>query len=295
MKTGGEGSRAALAVMAGAALLGLAPIWVRLSELGPQATAFWRFAVALPILVGFALRSGPAPSRGAIWLLLLGGAAFGLDIGLWSEALGHTTVTNSTLLSNMTPIFAAAAGWVLWRERVSAAVLAGGGAALAGAVVLTLARAQSGEGPATSAADGLYGDGLALFSAFWYAVYLLIVRALRGRVAIGWIMGLACFGSVVFAALATWVTGESFWPRTLEGWAILVCLGIVVQVGGQGLIAYGLGHLPIAVSTILLWIQPLAAAVLSWILFGEELGPLALAGAALILGGVWVVQRARSV
>ena len=62
---------------------------------------------------------------------------------------------------------------------------------------------------------------------------------------------------------------------------------------GKGLIAYGVGRLPIAMSTVLLWMQPLVAAVLSWIMFGEALTPLALAGAALILGGVYMVQRSR--
>jgi drug/metabolite transporter (DMT)-like permease len=46
-------------------------------------------------------------------------------------------------------------------------------------------------------------------------------------------------------------------------------------------------------STIMLWMQPVTAAVWSWVLFGETLGPLGLAGAALVLGGIYMVQRAR--
>ena len=82
--------------------------------------------------------------------------------------------------------------------------------------------------------------------------------------------------------------------RTALGWTNLVGLGLVVQVGGQGLIAYGVGRLPIVASTVLLWMQPLVAAVLSWILFDETLGALALLGATLILGGIYVVQRYRA-
>ena len=88
--------------------------------------------------------------------------------------------------------------------------------------------------------------------------------------------------------------GEALLPRTALGWANLIGLGLVVQVGGQGLIAYGVGRLPIVASTVLLWMQPLVAAVLSWILFDETLGALALLGAALILGGIYVVQRYRA-
>jgi len=71
-------------------------------------------------------------------------------------------------------------------------------------------------------------------------------------------------------------------------------LGLVVQVGGQGLIAFGVGRLPIAISTVLLWMQPLVAAALSWIMFNEELSPLALGGAVLILAGIYTVQRSRA-
>jgi drug/metabolite transporter (DMT)-like permease len=79
-----------------------------------------------------------------------------------------------------------------------------------------------------------------------------------------------------------------------RGWVLLVALGVIVQVGGQGLIAYGVGRLPIVASTVLLWMQPLVAAVLAWVLFGEALGSLAFAGAALILAGIFTVQRNRS-
>ena len=66
-----------------------------------------------------------------------------------------------------------------------------------------------------------------------------------------------------------------------------------MHVLGQGLIAYGVGRLPIVISTVLLWMQPLVAAALSWIMFGEALGALGFVGAALILTGLFVVQRAR--
>ena len=56
--------------------------------------------------------------------------------------------------------------------------------------------------------------------------------------------------------------GETLIAQTWRGWAILVGLGLVTQVAAQGLIACGVGRLPIAVSTVLLWLQPLSAAVL---------------------------------
>lgn len=277
------------AAVTGAALIGLAPIGIRLSELEPVATNFWRFAFALPIL---AIWAPPGPSRmaGDWGWLVLAGALFALELNLWAGALTLTTVANATLLANMTPVFAAGAAWVFFRESVRAAALLGGAIALAGAVTLTLARAQAGQG---DAAHGWLGDALGLSAAVGYAGYLLIVRAVGPRIGVGPVMFWASAVSMVCTFAASQALGEDLIPQTWRGWAILVGLGVLVQAGGQGLIAYGVARLPIAVSTVLLWTQPLVAAALSWALFGEELGPLALAGAALVLAGIYVVQRAR--
>jgi drug/metabolite transporter (DMT)-like permease len=290
-----ESTKAVLAAMAGAALIAFAPILVRLSELGPQATTFWRFALALPILAvaaGIRLRMGGGPpSMRESGLIFVAGALFGMDIALWSAALAFTTIANATLLSNMTPIFAAAAGWLLFKERLNAGVTLGAAVGLAGAVTLALARAHP---TAEDAANGWFGDALALFSALWYAGYLLIVRAMGARVRLAWLMLIASAGACALAFVATIVMGESFWPATWRGWLILLALGVLVQIGGQGLIAYGVARLPIAISTVLLWVQPVAAAALSWVIFNEALGPWAFVGAAMVLGGVWVVQRSRT-
>src|SRR5262245_55590671 len=284
-------TQAALAAMVGAALLGLAPIGVRLSDLGPQATNLWRFLFALPILGALALRA-PAPSRQDQAWLLAAGLLFGLELSLWAAALSRTTIANATLLANMTPVFAAAFGLFVFKENPRAGVLMGGLTALVGAVILALARAQAGEGP-SSPEQGWIGDAMGLSAAVGYAGYLLIVRSLGQRVSVGWVMFLASLSGAVYAFALSLALHETLLPHSQRGWLILLGLGVIVQAGGQGLIAYGVGRLPIVVSTVLLWMQPLSAAALSWLIFDEELSALALAGAALILAGLFAVQRSR--
>jgi drug/metabolite transporter (DMT)-like permease len=157
---------------------------------------------------------------------------------------------------------------------------------------LAVARAQAGDGP--NGEIGWFGDLLALTSAVGYAGYLLIVRSLGRQVSVGAVMFLATLVSAFVSLALGLALGEAMLPQTWSGWVLLVALGVIVQVGGQGLIAYGVGRLPIVASTVLLWMQPLVAAVLAWVLFGEALGSLAFAGAALILAGIFTVQRNRS-
>jgi drug/metabolite transporter (DMT)-like permease len=286
--------RAALAALTGGALIGLAPIAIRISEVGPHATNMWRCLFALPILAAWMAVSKPIPSRGQALLLLGAGLLFGVEISLWAAALNLTTITNATLLVNLTPVFAAAIGWILFKERLSAVVLGGGFTALAGAVILALARARADGGPAVDEAQGFLGDTLAFSGAVLYAGYLLIVRGLGKKVSVGGVMFWGTLAATAVAATASFLSNETMLPQTAMGWLLVIALGVFVQVGGQGLIAYGVGRLPIVISTVLLWMQPLVAAALSWIMFGEALGPLAFVGAALILAGIYVVQSARS-
>ena len=285
--------RAALAALTGASLIGLAPIAIRLSEVGPNATNLWRFLFALPILAVWAAMSRPIPSRTQTLWLVLGGFLFGLEISLWAVALNLTTITNATLLVNLTPVLAALFGWLWLKERLSPAILAGGAVALAGAVTLALARAHTGGGPANAPEQGWLGDSLSLLGALFYAGYLMIVRAMGKDVSVGAVMFWATLAAACVAAVMSFALGETMLPQTWFGWALVIGLGILVQVGGQGLIAYGVGRLPIVVSTVLLWMQPLVAAALSWMLFDEALSATALFGAALVLAGIFAVQRSR--
>lgn len=285
--------RAVLAALTGASLIGLAPIAIRVSEVGPHATNLWRFLFALPILALWAgvARANPSPRQTG--LLLAAGLLFGIEISLWAAALGLTTVVNATLLVNLTPVFAAGLAWVLLKERLNAPTIAAGAIAMAGAVILALARAQE-TGAAAGGPLGWLGDTLAFSGAIFYAGYLMILRKLGRTVNVGAVMFWATLGAAFVAAAASISFGEVMLPHTWLGWAMLVALGLIVHVGGQGLIAYGVGRLPLAASAVLLWMQPLVGAALSWIMFGETLGVWAFVGAALILAGIYAVQRARS-
>ncbi|MEZ5956688.1 MAG: DMT family transporter [Hyphomonadaceae bacterium] len=289
----GQG-KAALAALTGGALLGMSPIAMRLSELGPHASNFWRFLLALPILALWAALARPIPTVRQMGWILFAGILFGIEVSLWGAALGLTTVTNATLLANLTPVFAALFGWFLFRERLRPPVIAGVAISLAGAVLLAIARARAAAGPTGDPETGWIGDALGLCAAVGYAGYLLILRMLGKQVNVGAVMFWATIGGALVALALALLFHEPLLPQTLKGWLILVSLALVVQVGGQGLIAYGVGRLPIVASTVLLWMQPIVAAGLSWIMFSEALGPMALMGAGLVLAGIYVVQRNRA-
>ncbi|MGH6911133.1 MAG: EamA family transporter, partial [Phenylobacterium sp.] len=106
----------ALAVLVfGACVIGLSPIFVRLTGTGPSAAGFWRLAVAMPILLLMARRTGPLgkPSR----IALIVGLMFTLDLGFWHAGIKYTSVTNATVLSNLTPVVVTAFAWIFLKQR----------------------------------------------------------------------------------------------------------------------------------------------------------------------------------
>ena len=85
-----------------------------------------------------------------------------------------------------------------------------------------------------------------------------------------------------------------FLPLTGGGWGKLIGLALVSQVVGQSLIAYAMAHLPATFSSVGLLFQPVMAALFAWILLGETLGWIAIAGAMTVLIGIRIVHQAET-
>lgn len=285
--------RPLLALVGGAIAIGFAPVFVRWSEVGLNATAFWRLAIALPPLWLMCRRAGddllPRRNRG---LLALAGIFFALDLCFWHASIALTSVANATLLANLTPIVVVLFYWIVLRQRPTPRFALGATLALAGAVGLAL-----GSGPpapvAGGTADGtaLLGDVYGVITAFAYAGYLLAVG--RARDTAGGLQ--VMLASTAVAALITGAvalaTGETLWPATSAGWSVLAGLALLVHVVGQGGIVWALGKLPAPLSSVVILIQPVVAAGLGWWWLGESLGLLDVLCAILVLAGVLIARR----
>jgi drug/metabolite transporter (DMT)-like permease len=285
---------ALLVLIAGAMVIGLSPIFVRLSDAGPAATGFWRLAFAAPFLAILTAVERPSPAakttrRFAFTpIMLLAGLAFAGDLACWHYGVHYTSVTNATVLSNGTPILVTAAAWLFLKERPRGVFVIGMSLAIAGAVVMAMAR---GGGHPAPGRNPHLGDALSIFTAVWYAGYFLAVREARrtaGASAVMFWSGVVGLPILIVVALAL---REPFFPLTAMGWAACAGLGLV-HVTGQGAIAWALGRVPTALASVAVLVQPVVAAALGWILFGEAITPLQGLGALLALAGVAVAQSA---
>jgi drug/metabolite transporter (DMT)-like permease len=276
------------ALIVGGAAIGGSPIFVRLSEVGPMATAFWRVALALiPIFVFSLLKkdAGPKPQNLADYgMLVLPGVVLALDLSAWHLSITMTSVANATLLANLAPVFVTVIGLLFFRARVSVLFALGLVLALAGVVILK-------GGPSALGNGDLRGDGIAVVAAVFYACYILAIGRLRSRFDTIRIM----LWSTAAAAVCIFPLGFFFeghmLPTSAYGWSVVFGLAFVSHAGGQVAIAYALAYLPAAFSSLTLLLQPVVAAILAWVLLGEAIGPMQAVGGAVVLTGILIARR----
>ena len=282
------------ALLAGATFIALSPIFVRealAAGVGPTAAAFWRVALAVPILwIVYRLNSRRRAHLypGKSFLLLAAALAFAGDLAFWHKSVQLTSVANATLLANLASIFVTLAAWIFLRQRPTLTFLAGLGAALVGVALLV-------HTSLAFSSTGLVGDAAGVVTAMFYAGYLLAVKGLRDR---GentlHLMAVTTTITAILLLPAALGTGEPMIPRSAGGWWILIGLALISHAAGQGLIAYALAHLPAAFSSVSLLFQPVMAAIFAWILLAEPLVPLQIAGGVIVLVAIYLARRGSS-
>lgn len=278
-------------LLLGAVCIAFAPIFVRLSEIGPVATAFYRVLLALPPLyLWMRLQQRARPndkpaSRREYLFLFLAGVFFALDLAVWHWSIKLTSVANATLFANFAPIFVTLAAWLLFRERCTRGFVLSMLMSIAGAAVLMSNSLKLN--PQT-----LLGDALGVLTAVFYGGYILTVARLRGRFTTATIMYWSALSSAGILLPVAYLSGENLMPATFHAWLVLVALAWLSHAAGQSFIAYALAHLNAAFSSVSLLLQPVVAAVLAWYLFEEALGWLQMTGAAIVMAGIFMAKIA---
>ena len=271
------------AVVIGSCALAFGPWLVRLSGVGPVAAGVWRLALALPFLFVIAAITGQPvhwPGRRLAVLVAIAAFFFAADLAAWHVGIHMTKLGNATLFGNLSSF--AFAGWGLWLARrwpspMQAAAL--GLAALGAALLMGSSFELSPR--------NFTGDLLALFAGLLYTGYLIAVQRGRGFLKPMPLLFLSsAFGAAMLLPVSL-VFGEQVIPND---WTYVLLLALGSQVIGQGLLVYGLGHVPPLIVGLVLLTQPAISALVGWIVYGETLRPVDWIGAT-ALGAALVIVR----
>ena len=279
------------ALCAGAIAMGISPVFVRYAfaaDVGPFASAFWRVGLALPVLYAWMrfeerAAGARAPRRSFGPATLLAGLFFTGDLFFWHLAILNTTVANATFFATLAPLFVVLTVWLVLRRRVHGTTFIGLALCLLGGASLIGQSLQVD--PARIRGD-LYGIATALF----FGLYFVAIERARegtGAARVTFEASLVTAGLLLVIAI---VLDGSLLPSTLAGAAALLAMAWISHAGGQGLLSVALGRLPAVFSSLVIFLEAVAAALFGWLLLGEGLTLVQASGGALILLGIWVAR-----
>lgn len=261
------------------------------TDVSPFAVAFARLALASPAFIGLGIASlgrrfFQLPPRTGRWVIALGLAQAGFQGGYLAgvSLIGAGLATLVTLC--LAPILIALLAALLLGERLTPRILVALPTAITGTILL-VASPQ-----ALALGDGLWlGLAAAVGAATVYAAFTLIGRYAAAHVHP---MQTAGFGFAA-GALALLPVALATGPAAVlesAGLALPVMLYVALVPTTLGYLCFfhGLRHTTATVSSILVLLEPLGAALLAWVVLGEALGPFGLLGALLLTGAVYLIS-----
>lgn len=279
-------------LLLGAVSISFSGIFVKLSEVGPISTGFFRMALPLPVMaIGLWIAARQRADRRLPrigwrgWAGIHVAAFFlAVDLIVWHWSLKLIGVGIATLLGNTAPIWVALAGFLFFNERFSPRFLIGLAVAFGGVVLLIIGGDRS-----LAIADWL-GLLLALAGGICYAGYLRGVKAARASVGLPQVMFWTSACTALWLLPAALLTEDKIVPQTLDGWLAVGGLALISQIIGQGMISWALGLLPAAFSAVSLLVNPVASGIFAWIILGEALTALQIGGGLGVLAGIFVAR-----
>ncbi|PSQ13729.1 EamA/RhaT family transporter [Halobacteriales archaeon QS_8_69_73] len=224
------------------------------------------------------------------WLVATAtGAALAVHFAAYFESLAWTSVAASVTLVQSQPLFVAVGAAVVLDERVGRRRAAGIGVAVVGIVAMSAGDLLAGA--AVRGPRPLYGNALAVLGAVMAAVYVLVGRSLRQRVAVVpyvLVVYSACAATLLVVAVAQGLPLTGYGRRE---WLIFLALAVGPGLFGHTVVNWALEHVESSVVSVSLLGEPVGATLLALILLAEAPGPTTLAGAAVVLFGIYVTSR----
>jgi drug/metabolite transporter (DMT)-like permease len=244
-----------------------------------------RFALASVLLLAVAQATGALRGlsrRGVLAGLAMGAVGYAAQSGLFFGALERMDASLLALILYTYPALVLVGAVALGRERATARRVAALAVALAG-VALVLAGAASG------AVDPL-GAAMGFAASLVYTVYILVGDRVGAGLPLVALAALVCTGATGTFAVAAAVRGGPELAFGAAGWGWIGCIVLVSTVGAILTFFAGLARVGPSAASILSTLEPVVTVALAAAAFGESLSAVQLAGGALVLSAVVVMQ-----
>ena len=284
--------KAYLAFAIGILALGFSAIFVRAADAPGTMTAFYRMAIGSALVVlpfsNQVRREPVSQKKGAIWLAILGGIFFGLDLSFWTTGIVMSGAAIPTLMANTAPVWVGLGALFIFGERQHKNFWVGLLVAMLGAAII-LSQDFS------RAANIGIGSALGLCAAVFYGAYYLVTQRARVHVRTLPYFWITTTSSAVFLLIVNLIFGHSFINYDKTTFLNFLGIGVFVQVSGWLAINYAQGYFSAPIIAVTLLAQPVLTAILAWLFFGEAFTPWQLIGGLAVIAGVYLVHHSRAV
>lgn len=284
--------RARLAISIGAIAVfawGFGPLLVRGIDASAPTIVFWRLWMATPVMVCAAYFTGGRVSIPLLKIVFVPGVLFGVSMMVGFTSYQETSIANATLIGALQPVLMLFIGPMLFGDRSGARQILLAVIALAGIVTVVLGANQS-------SGASLRGDVLALINLGLWTAYFVRIKQVRnqGVHAGALIAGVFCVAALV---VSPWVLLTSRDLGAIHGadWLLIVAMVLVAGLVGHGLMTWAQRHLDITFASLLMLGSPVISAIGAWVVFGQRLSLVQIAGALVVLAALGaIVLEARS-
>ena len=263
--------------------------------IAPHALALGRWFLAGLMLTAFTWRE-IAAKRAAIGREWRGLLVFGL-LGMWIcgafvyIGARTTSATNIGLLYAISPVLIALVSTLVLKERMGLLQGIGVALALAGVVHVLL----KGQWAQLATIEFSVGDVWILVAALSWTVYALLLKAWPSAFGPMARLALTCWAGVIVLIPFTVVEAAWFMPTVLNWTSLGYVVAVAVFPGFGAYLAYSFMQRELGAARVgvVLYLGPLYSAGLAWSVLGEPVRAFHLAGAVLILPGIFLATRPR--
>jgi drug/metabolite transporter (DMT)-like permease len=265
---------------------------VALRHLDPLTLASFRLVLAGTIYLAIFLLA-PRPVRLG-WrdvptFIVLGLCGVAINQGGFTISLDFTSIGHVAMIVAVGPVLVLLVAALAGQEKLTPVKIAGMVLSFAGVAMLAIQQGFRAH------AGGLAGDLIALGAVTGFAFFVVLGKRVAHRydtIAFGTFIHFT--GAILMFPLAVHQALHLDWGRVgWAGWAGLGYMAFFASVIGYLVFHKLLGYLTASSIASLNYLLPVVATTLGVLLLGEHIGRSFIAAAALVLGGVWLAQRAR--
>lgn len=260
-----------------------AAILIRFAEIPASSIGFWRVLGAACILSPWCLRTWRKEGMPPLLTLgaLLAGAALGFHFATWSWALHNTTVANAALFVGLTPLIVPCVSHLIHREHFTSGERIGAVLAVFGLVWIV-------GWQFTFDISHLPGSLVALFSAFWCALYFVVSRKYRARQHIILFSWMVYIVAACVQAMTAYLLDGGLFLGDRQTHIALIALIIFPTIGGHTLVMYLLRHAKSHLLALCIPVEFVVVTLMAMAFFAEFPSLSFYAGALLILAGLFI-------